>query len=141
MITLMRGLPGSGKSTKAATLAGVAVSADDYRYVNGTYDTTPGRGIEAHGRCQSEAVALLYGSDCDVVIDNTNCTLGEMVFYARLALMFDQDLMLIDLFDAGLSDEELAARTKHSVPIYVIAAMRARYWRGSVEELLAYAGT
>lgn len=37
------------------------------------------------------------------------------------------DVHIIDLFDAGLADEELASRNRHDCPVEKIAAMRVRW--------------
>ena len=39
----------------------------------------------------------------------------------------DPHLQVIDLFDGGLTDAQLAARNIHGVPEATIAKMRARY--------------
>lgn len=65
---------------------------------------------------------------CELVfIDNTNTTWKEIKPYVELALANDYDVGIIDLFDAGLTDAELAARNAHGVPEASIKKMRDRY--------------
>lgn len=62
-----------------------------------------------------------------VFIDNTNTTFKEIKPYVELALAYDYDISIIDLFDVGLTDAELAARNAHGVPEAFIKKMRDRY--------------
>jgi hypothetical protein len=81
----------------------------------------------AHQFSQRRARWALEGA-CDVVfIDNTNTTWKEIKPYVELALANDYDVGIIDLFDAGLTDAELAARNAHGVPEASIKKMRDRY--------------
>ena len=52
--------------------------------------------------------------------------------YFHLANRMQVDIAVVDLFDAGKTDAELAARDVHGVPEATIAAMRGRWehdWR------------
>ena len=49
-----------------------------------------------------------------------------------LASKYDWLVVVIDLFDGGVTDEQLVARGEHGVPVAGIRQMRARYehcWR------------
>jgi predicted kinase len=129
MMTIMRGLPGSGKSTKARQLADdntVICSADDHFMVDGEYVFNPDQIGAAHQACQDKArKALMDGKD--VIIDNTNTQKWEMQPYLDMAAFFKVTLEVVNIFDGGCSDEELVERNSHGVPIEAIRRMRARW--------------
>lgn len=93
---------------------------------DGNYDFDPRNLSFAHGSCQSAVwQALRAGLPCAVA--NTFSRKWEMKPYIALAMMFHAELVIRDLFDAGLTDDELAARNLHGVPAATIARMRARW--------------
>lgn len=134
MLTLfcVGGLPGSGKSTLARELCQEVCEADDwFVWPDGSYRFDPSELKAAHEDCQ-------YGADCllrmgvSVAVANTFSQRWELEPYIAMAEKHGARLVVIDLFDAGLTDEELAARNVHGVPLHVITAMRNRWhhdWR------------
>lgn len=128
---LVRGLPGSGKSTLAHKLAPRACSADDFYMVNGVYQFDPATLAYAHAHCQSRArTSLLRG--LPVAVTNTFAQRWEMEPYLQMAQLHGYRVTVIDLYDNGMTDEQLAYLTVHGVPEGRIAAMRARWehdWR------------
>lgn len=132
-LILVRGLPGTGKSTLAALLSGSApaLAADDYFMVGGEYRFDPNSLGHAHAACQHrtrEALPLFPV----VVVANTFSQRWELEPYFIIAREHGAKVHVIDLFDAGLDDAALAARNVHGVPEDKIALMRARWeheWR------------
>lgn len=129
-LIVYRGLPGSGKSHHhAAHYPDATVcSADDY-FVgpDGIYRFRPQELGRAHAWCQVRAVqAMANGIPC-VVVDNTHVRYWEFSIYLALAEGFGYQVRYEVLFDAGLSDEELAQRNRHGVPKEAIARMRAAF--------------
>lgn len=136
---LIRGLPGSGKTTLGKTLRKAnkskmfLLSADDYfTDAFGKYKFFPEQIAEAHEDCIRRARNhMSYGHH--VIVANTFSQRWEMQPYIHEALRQDYSLTVIDLFDAGQDDFHLATRCrKHGVPQSVIEAMRARWehdWR------------
>lgn len=126
-LVVICGLPGSGKSTLAATLGCPYFSADD-RMVDegGAYKYDPAKLHYAHHGCQADVESVLRrGENCAVA--NTFSRQWEREPYVQLARRYGAALQIIDLFDAGLTDVELAARNIHGVSGATIAQMRARW--------------
>lgn len=179
-LTLIRGLPGCGKTTLAERLItgyisrlvphgkllidahSQIVAADDYfmcetgeYYCPGSQlhqpelklcacSLNPGMGCEqrmeyrfnpkdlpkAHAWCLERATQILTTGPFkgrDTIVHNTFTQRWEMEPYIRLAEEAGARLVVVNLFDGGLSDEELAERTVHGVPVGAIARMRARF--------------
>lgn len=125
-VTLIRGLPGSGKTTLARAFAAVNCAADDYFDLPTGYFFDARLLPAAHANCQRRVKAALVRG-FDVAVHNTFTQEWEVAPYRAIAKAAGADLKIIDLFDAGLSDAELAERNQHSVPAEKIAAMRQRY--------------
>ena len=89
MLFLVRGIPGSGKSTKAKQLiaeklADVHFEADMYFEVDGEYVFDPSKIKDAHSWCQKETdKALAAGKS--VVVSNTFVKKWETDIYFGLA--------------------------------------------------------
>lgn len=130
-IVCIRGLPGSGKSTLAVKLqqafgGGSLASADDYFMQSGVYKFDPSKLREAHANCQ--ATTFSYLPLGPVFVHNTFSERWELQPYAYMARLQRVQFSVVDLFDAGLTDAELAARNVHGVPEGIIAKMRDRWW-------------
>jgi len=86
-LVLIRGLPGSGKSTMASVLASVGYmhyEADQYFVVDGRYRYDSTRVQEAHAWCKAQTrQALLNGKK--VVVSNTFTRLSEMEAYRGMS--------------------------------------------------------
>lgn len=90
-LIIMRGWPGSGKSTRAQQLAdrhnGQIFSTDDYFIdKDGVYKFDPEKIVEAHlwniQRCNDY---IKNHDDCYVVVDNTNILREHMLPYLEIA--------------------------------------------------------
>lgn len=132
-VVLVRGLPGSGKSHLAEALRKLAkaemdvCSADDYFCdENGVYNFDPSKLAEAHLQCQSNCFAR-FSIDDIAFVANTFTQRWEMQQYLVFVETFGLDLLVLNLFDGGLSDKELAARNTHGVPEEAITRMRERF--------------
>jgi len=135
---LIRGLPGSGKDTLAMKHIGPAIihSADHWfmrqaglNVWNTEYQFNPAELPQAHEACQKNCAATLtVEGGRSVAVCNTFSCRWEMEPYLKMAKEIKGvSLVVIDLFDAGLTDEELAERNIHDVPVENIAAMRERW--------------
>lgn len=84
-LILVRGLPGSGKSTFAKSLVGFNhFEADQYFYKDGVYKFDINYLCDAHERCQALTDEYLTAGQ-DVVVSNTFTTKKELVVYFEIA--------------------------------------------------------
>ncbi|XP_060231887.1 NEDD4-binding protein 2-like 2 [Meriones unguiculatus] len=134
LLILLRGLPGSGKTTLSRALlgrsrgAGVVCSADDYFRDGGGYRYRVSRLGDAHGWSQSRARRAMAEGRSPVIIDNTNTQAWEMRPYVEMAIgegyrVEFQEPETWWKFDP----EELEKRNQHGVSRKKIARMLARY--------------
>lgn len=129
---LMRGLPGSGKSTKARQIAAITeatVCSADYFLINtkGEYEWSFERASAAHVLCQSLARDHIRAGN-DVVIDNTNTTFREMSPYIAEALKHGYTIQFVYPDTPWAWDVDLCTkRTIHSVPRETIQRMNDRF--------------
>jgi len=128
-LRLYRGLPGSGKTIAAlvareATPRTVQLESVDPFGIDYGARYEVGRLDRSCARVQS---ALLEG--IDVYVHACFLTTKEMIPYLRLARDAGARCEIVDLYDAGMSDEQLVDRCIHNVPLSVIRWARTRYDR------------
>jgi predicted kinase len=137
VLVIMRGIPGSGKSTTAKRIVGNGVihSTDDIIEAQGDYneffanmiankDFTPLS--QAHSQNFKNAKASMDSGISPVVIDNTNIKANEPKNYIEYALKLgyaDENIEFVEVGTGGLSAEELAQRNTHGVPLDKINMM------------------
>lgn len=127
---LIRGLPGSGKTT-LGKLFGVVIEADAYFQVGDRYEFNAEELPQAHAWCQRQARMCLAehraGRYPSPVVCNTFSCRWELEPYLQMASEVGARVTVIDLFDAGCTDEELFERCTHDVPLALIREMRGRW--------------
>ena len=142
VLIVMRGIPGSGKSTKAKELAGtdgVIHSTDDVIEAQGDYreffekmitskDFSPLS--KAHSTNIKNLINSLKSSVSPVILDNTNIKQNESKVAVKSALdlgLDDKNIKFVDIGTGGLSAQELADRNTHGVPLEKIESMIASH--------------
>lgn len=127
---IIRGLPGTGKSTLGETLAGKqSFAADDYFMVDGEYKFDPSKLGEAHNQCARNVKNALLEGEAAVAVCNTFSCRWEYAYYIAMAKKVGARFYLIDLFDGATPIEELFARNAHGVPRHVFDNMYRRWER------------
>jgi len=138
-VIIIKGLSGSGKSSFAQGIAaehhnaGHSVSiheTDKYFIQNGVYTFDPSKIRENHEKNLSAFTDSIMNGVYLVINSNTNTQLWEYVNYMNLALEHGYATVVYDLFDAGLSDEELFNRNTHDFPLEKYQAVKQNYERG-----------
>lgn len=118
-LTLIRGLPGSGKSTFAKSMNAVHVEADPYFYIDGVYVFDPSKLAAAHSQCLDKAVEALK-SGKSAVVANTFTTLREMTPYLEVAREYGATVAVLNM----LTQYEGV----HNVPQATVDRMKARWY-------------
>jgi len=114
MLTLVRGLPGSGKSTYAATLPAFLIEADMYFMVDGEYKFDATKLGEAHAWCLALTKTIL-AQGIPVVVANTFTTWKELKPYVELG------------YDTTVVDMKTQYKGTHNVPEATVERMKARW--------------
>ena len=134
-VKIIRGISGVGKSTYVmmnevvakAEERRIACSADDY-FVNeqGQYEFDGRKLPMAHQWCWGKFIDAI-GEGRNIIVDNTNTQPWEYENYIKLAKLFDYEVEIIHITPKGLTNEELAKRNTHGVPLESIEQMRIRW--------------
>ncbi|CAD6201428.1 GSCOCG00000228001-RA-CDS [Cotesia congregata] len=142
IIVLMRGLPGSGKSTEARNLISTTLAKDPSIYVfstddffqlhnRGVYTYDPTKLSEAHSRNHSRVSNAMISGRTPIIIDNTNLQIWEMRPYVIMAA---DNGYIIEVLETNTSwadnVNELARKNTHGVPKEKIRIMLDRYEKG-----------
>lgn len=141
VLVVMRGIPGSGKSTKAKQLVGNGIihSTDDLIESKGDYREFFANMVsngnfaplgQMHNLNFKNAVKSMQSGISPVIIDNTNIRPNEPKNYIEAALNMgydDKNIKFVEIGTGGLSAEELANRNTHGVPLDKIKSMIQAY--------------
>jgi len=123
---LVRGLPGSGKSTFAKALGGINIEADQYFMVDGKYNFDASKLKLAHNYCQSQTQIWMRCNDPQInvnriVVSNTFTQEWEMEAYYKLAAKYEYQVFSI------IVENRHNGVNEHGVPEEKIEQMRNRF--------------
>ncbi|XP_058275464.1 uncharacterized protein LOC120749445 isoform X2 [Hirundo rustica] len=133
LLLILRGLPGSGKSTLSRALLGqscdgVVLSTDDYFRQRYGYTYNAAQLGDAHEWNRKRAKQAMEQGKSPVIIDNTNTQAWEMKPYVEVAL---EKGYRVEFHEPDtwwkFDPEELEKRNKHGVTREKIAQMLERY--------------
>jgi hypothetical protein len=136
-ITIMRGLPGSGKSHRAKKLVldhaingvnAVAISTDDYFMAGRHYLFSPQQLPAAHAWNLDRCSKLIDKKFMRIVVDNTHTQLWEMTAVVDMGLKAGYEIEFrADKFGFGVSVAGCTRLNKHGVPEHAIQRMSDRW--------------
>lgn len=135
-LIIVRGLPGSGKSTFAKTMfpTYVHAEADQYFMQNGDYIWDSSKMHKAHSYCYSKVKEALHQGK-DAIVSNTFITRSEITDYLEL-----EDLVLnLKIF---IFERHTQYGNIHNVPEETVSRMRDRwqkipiYWKYQPSSLI-----
>lgn len=128
-LVILRGLPGSGKSTEARMAfpePKVICSADDFQPDLRNFD--PSRLGECHSECRMMAMNAMNRKCPLVIIDNTNSRKWEYAEYDLMAAVFGYEVEIRTI--GGRSEDDVAEyylRGTKNTPESYIRAMAKRW--------------
>lgn len=125
-LILLRGLPGSGKSTFAKSLGGIHIEADQYFIVKGEYKFDASQLKNAHNYCQSQTRAWMSHSGEQIstdkiVVSNTFTQEWEMDAYFKMAEEFGYQVVCL------IVENRHGGVNEHGVPEEKIEQMKNRF--------------
>lgn len=125
-VVIMRGLPGSGKSTWITGNAPGAVvcSADHFFQTSDGYKFDRHSLGQAHQACQTKFILAVAEQAPLIVVDNCNLTTRDMKSYVDIALAHGYDLEIRTLTTPA---EVAMARQLHGVPLEHYKALEQRF--------------
>ena len=123
---IVRGIPGSGKSTFAKTLGGTHFETDEFFMVDGEYKFDPTKLKDAHRWCQDSVNTAMIlnhtaGLNNVIVVSNTFTQEWEMEAYYKLAETYDYRVFSL------IVENRHGGENLHNVPEDKIEAMRKRF--------------
>lgn len=135
-LILIRGLSGSGKTTLADLICGdnedrISISVDDFFFDedSGKYLFVADQLKEAHEWCKQETNICMSQGFENVVVHNTFTRKWEVEPYLEMAAKYQYKVIVTNLFDAGLTDYALSARSEHGVDTRNVRQQRRRWDR------------
>lgn len=137
VLVILRGLPGSGKSTLGQYIIKATIgygpythvlSTDDYFSINGTYKYDVAKLSDAHTWNQKRANQYLSQGISPIIIDNTNCEAWEMRPYAVCGVSNGYIIKILEPKNNwSFNPSKLAHMNCHGVGFNKIKKMMEKY--------------
>ena len=122
VLYIVRGIPGSGKSTFAKQLTSNVFEADHYFYDNdGNYNFIPSEIKEAHKECQNNVRFAMMSSIPKIAVSNTFTQEWEMEPYFELAKKYGYMVFTV------VVENRHGGKNVHNVPEDKIQTMKDRF--------------
>ena len=122
VLYIVRGIPGSGKSTFAKQLTSNVFEADHYFYDNdGNYNFVPSKIKEAHKECQEFVKLAMQSSISKIAVSNTFTQEWEMQPYFDLAKEYGYMVFCV------IVEKRHNNKNNHNVPEDKIQMMKDRF--------------
>ena len=126
-LTIIRGCPGSGKSSLAKSIGCLHIEADMFiTKADGSYNWSPDKVKHAHTWCYN-SVCLNLKLGVDVVVSNTFTQIKEMQKYINFCI--EQEIPFMVIRCCG------EYKNLHNVPINTMLRMKSRFEDYAGEEI------
>lgn len=119
-LILLRGLPGSGKSTFAKTLGGIHIETDHYFMKDGEYKFDASKLKQAHEHCRTSTEGWMM-EGYNIVVSNTFTQEWEMDAYYELAKKYGYRVYSI------IVENRHNGVNEHGVPADKLEQMKNRF--------------
>ena len=120
-LIIVRGIPGSGKSTFAELLGGWICTADDYHMHDKQYNWKQENVHLAHLKCQQKVETGMKNSLPRIIVANTSTTEREMSPYYTLAHMYGYKVFSV------IVENRHGGVNTHNVPQATLDKMISRF--------------
>lgn len=120
-LIILRGLPGSGKTSIAELIGKAICSADDFLMRDGEYKWSPNSIHASHKWCQRKAELFMKRSVDKVIICNTSTTEKELKPYIDLGNKYGYKIFCL------IVENRHGNISIHNVPDQTLEKMRNRF--------------
>jgi predicted kinase len=122
-LILLRGLPGSGKSTFAKVLGGIHIEADHYFMKDGEYKFDASKLKQAHEYCRTSTEGWMMEGYVlgNIVVSNTFTQEWEMDTYYELAKKYGYRVVCL------IVENRHGGVNEHGVPVDKLEQMKNRF--------------